>query len=196
MVAVNPTKRDYLLIPRTSLLSGRKLDRLLPRLLPSVDIDDCWKAFACVSANISNPGAHIHRSGPLIHALRATLSIPGVFPPVVLPNGDLLVDGGVINNLPADVVRDCGAGRIIACDQGTSKGGMKDTPNAIGIIMRSVILRSDISSRTWRTEADLYFDSLVGNITLLEWHHFDLAVQRGYENAKRVLENVDPADWQ
>jgi len=196
MVQVNPTKRDYLLIPRTSLLSGRKLDRLLPRLLPSVDIDDCWKAFACVSANITNPGAHIHHTGPLIHALRATVSIPGVFPPVVLPNGDLLVDGGVINNLPADVVRDCGAGRIIACDQGTSKGGKKDTPSAIGIIMRSVILHSDISSRTWRTEADLYFDSLVGNITLLEWHHFDLAVQRGYENAKRVLENVDPADWQ
>ncbi|MEI7865488.1 MAG: patatin-like phospholipase family protein [Chthoniobacterales bacterium] len=196
MVQVNPTKRDYLLIPRTSLLSGRKLDRLLPRLLPSVDIDDCWKGFSCVSANITNPGAHIHRSGPLIPALRATVSIPGVFPPVILPNGDLLVDGGVVNNLPADVVRDNGAGRIIACDQGTTSGAKKDAPSAIGIIMRSIILHSDISSRIWHTEADLYFDSLVGNITLLEWHHFDLAMQRGYENASRVLENVDPADWQ
>jgi len=196
MVQTNPTKRDYLLLPRTSLLSGRKLDRLLPRLLPSADIDDCWKTFACVSANITNPGEHVHRSGPLLPALRATVSIPGVFPPVILENGDLLVDGGVVNNLPADVIRNCGAGRLIACDQGTSNDGRKDTPNAIGIIMRSVILHSDISSRTWRTEADLYFDSMVGNITLLEWDRFDLAVERGYESAKRVLEKVDPADWQ
>jgi NTE family protein len=195
MVKNNPTRRDYLLIPRTSFLSGRKLDRLLPMLLPERDIEDCWKDFACVSANITHPGAEIHRSGPLLRALRATVSIPGVFPPVVTASGDLLVDGGVVNNLPADVLRDCGAGRLIACDQGgpTAKGG--DQPNPIAIIMRSVILHSRIVGRTWRTAADLYFESPVSDISLLEWDKFDLAVKRGYENAKRVLENVDPAPW-
>ncbi len=199
MVDTNPTRRDYLLVPRTSLLSGRKLDRLLPKLLPDTDIEDCWKDFACVSANITNPSAHIHRTGPLLRALRATVSIPGVFPPVALENGDLLVDGGVVNNLPADVLRGIGAGRLIACDQGGPSGTAKkgpDRPNAIGIIMRSVILHSRISGRAWRTAADLYFDSPVGDISLLEWDQFDLAVQRGYDNARRVLENIDPAPWQ
>jgi len=198
MVQVNPTKRDYLLIPKTSLLSGRKLDRLLPQLLPDVDIEDCWKDFACVSANITNPGAHIHRQGNLLRALRATVSIPGVFPPVATSDGDLLVDGGVVNNLPADVARDAGAGRLIACDQGGSAAGKgkSDTPNAMGIIMRSVILHSRISGRKWKTAADLYFESPVSDISLLEWDQFDLAVKRGYDNAKRVLEGVDPAPWQ
>ncbi len=196
MVETNPTSRDYLLVPRASLLSGRKLDRLLPQLLPDADINDLWKDFACVSANITHPGAHIHRSGPLLRALRATVSIPGVFPPVVLEDGDLLVDGGVVNNLPADVLRSAGAARLIACDQGGSSGGGPDKPNAIGIIMRSVILHSRISGRAWRTAADLYFESPVGDIGLLEWNRFDLAVSRGYDNAKKLLENVDPAPWQ
>lgn len=199
MVETNPTSRDYLLVPRTSLLSGRKLDRLLPQLLPDTGIEDCWKDFACVSANITNPGAHIHRSGPLLRALRATVSIPGVFPPVVLESGELLVDGGVVNNLPADVLREAGARRIIACDQGGGGGptkGTPDKPNAIGIIMRSVILHSRISGRAWRTAADLYIESPVNDISLLEWSGFDLAVRRGYENAKKLLEKVDPAAWQ
>jgi NTE family protein len=198
MVQTNPTKRDYVLIPKTSLLSGRKLDRLLPHLLPDTTIEDCWKGFACVSANLTHPAAYVHRSGSLLQALRSTVSIPGVFPPVRLKSGDLLVDGGVVNNLPADILRDFGAGRIIACDQGgrAASDEKADTPNAIGIIMRSVILHSRISGRAWRTAADLYFDSPVGGIGLLEWGRFDEAVQRGYDNARRVLENFDPAPWQ
>jgi NTE family protein len=198
MVRTNPTKRDYLLIPRTSLLSGRKLDRLLPHLLPDTQIEDCWKDFACVSANITNPGAYVHRQGSLLRALRATVSIPGVFPPVATAEGDLLVDGGVVNNLPADLARDAGAGRLIACDQGGTTGGKgkADKPNAMGIIMRSVILHSRISGRAWKTAADLYFESPVSDISLLEWDQFDLAVKRGYDNARKVLEGIDPAPWQ
>jgi len=198
MVKTNPTKGDYLLIPKSSLLSGRKLDRLLPHLLSDTDIEDCWKDFACVSANITNPGAHVHREGKLLRALRATVSIPGVFPPVATAEGELLVDGGVVNNLPADVARDAGAGRLIACDQGGSSGGKgkADKPNAMGVIMRSVILHSRISGRAWKTAADLYFESPVSDISLLEWDQFDLAVKRGYDNAKKVLEGVDPSGWQ
>lgn len=196
MVKINPTKRDYLLIPRTSLLSGRKLDRLLPQLLPDTQIEDCWKDFACVSANITNPGAHVHREGPLLRALRATVSIPGVFPPVATGNGELLVDGGVVNNLPADVARDAGAGRLIACDQGGGGSGRADKPNAMGIIMRSVILHSRISGKAWKSAADIYFESPVSDISLLEWDQIDLAVKRGYDNARRVLEGIDPSGWQ
>ena len=198
MVKVNPTKRDYRLLPRTSLLSGRRLDRLIPHLLPDIDIADCWKGFACVSANITNPGACIHRTGSLLKSLRATVSIPGVFPPVVTENGDLLVDGGVLNNLPGDILHEAGAGRVIACDQGDNGSGTAgpDNPNAIGIIMRSLILHSRISGRAWRSAADLYIESPVAGIGLLDWNSFDLAVQRGYDNARRVLEDVDPAPWQ
>jgi len=199
MVKANPTKNDYRLIPRNSLLSGRKLDRLLPHLLPDIDIQDCWKGFSCVSANITNPGANVHQSGSLIKALRATVSIPGVFPPAQTANGDLLVDGGVVNNLPADILQQAGAGRIIACDQGGSargQDGAPDDPNAIGIIMRSVILHSRISGRYWRSAADLYVEAPVSDISLLEWDRFDLAIQRGYDEARRRLENIDPSGWQ
>ena len=132
----------------------------------------------------------------MLKALRATVSIPGVFPPVRTKQGDLLVDGGVVNNLPADILHEAGAGRIIACDQGGSGSPGPDDPNAIGIIMRSVILHSRISGRAWRQAADLYIESPVNDISLLDWDRFDLAVQRGYDEARRQLENVDPAPWQ
>ncbi len=195
MARANPTKRDYRLIPKTSLLTGRKLDRLLSQLLPDTDIEDCWKNFACVSANITNPGAHLHNGGKLLHALRATVSIPGVFPPATLPGGDLLVDGGVVNNLPADLARDAGAGRLIACDQGGNGGGT-DKPSAMSIIMRAATLHSRISGSIWKSSADLYFESPVSDISLLEWDRIDLAIKRGHDNAAKILQDVNPADWQ
>ena len=62
--------------------------------------------------------------------------------------------------------------------------------------MRSVILHSRISGQAWRRAADLYIESPVGDIGLLEWNKFETAVQRGYDEARRHLENVDPAAWQ
>ena len=59
----------------------------------SLDIADLWIPFYCVSTNLTQCRAQIHDRGPLVQALRATASIPGVLPPVSF-DGDLLVDGG------------------------------------------------------------------------------------------------------
>ena len=79
-------------------------------------IEDLPLGFFCVSASLTRAEAVIHEHGPLWTAVRASLALPGIYPPVY-SDGDLLIDGGAVDNLPVDVMRDrVGAGSIIAVD--------------------------------------------------------------------------------
>lgn len=105
---------DYT-IPRTALLQGRKLRTSLREGLGSVSIETLPLDFFCVSADLIGADAMVHRSGALWTAVLASLSIPGLLPPVSM-DGRLLVDGGVLNNLPIDVMADTDEGPVIAVD--------------------------------------------------------------------------------
>ena len=84
--------------------------------LPHVDLRDLWLPFFCVSTNLTRSHVEVHDRGDAATAIRASVAIPGVLPPVPF-DGDLLVDGGVLNNLPCDVMRASGmADRVIAVD--------------------------------------------------------------------------------
>ena len=89
---------DYTL-PIASLLSGRRITRAIERTCRDWDIEDLWLPYYCVSTDITTGRTVSHRRGSLLRAVRASVAIPGVLPPV--PDGEsLLVDGGVLNNLP------------------------------------------------------------------------------------------------
>lgn len=102
-------------LPLLSLSSSKKLTRLLRHHLGDTRIEDLPVPFFCVSANYSTGDAVIHDRGPLWWALRASISLPGVLPPVYA-DGDLLVDGGVVNNLPVDLMQARHPGSVIAVD--------------------------------------------------------------------------------
>jgi NTE family protein/lysophospholipid hydrolase len=100
-------------LPLTSLFASRKVTRMLHAALGDGYIEDLWRPFFCVSSNLTRAEAMIHRDGPLWAGVRASLAIPGVYAPL-LHDGDVLVDGGSINNFPLDVMRDLGeAGTVI-----------------------------------------------------------------------------------
>jgi predicted acylesterase/phospholipase RssA/CRP-like cAMP-binding protein len=102
-------------IPFASLLAGKKLDRVLRDLFEDIDIADLWTPFFCVSTNISRAYSEVHDSGSLEGAIRSSCSIPGLFPPHLLLE-QVLVDGGLIDNLPIDVMGELCRGPIIAVD--------------------------------------------------------------------------------
>jgi predicted acylesterase/phospholipase RssA/CRP-like cAMP-binding protein len=102
-------------IPFSSLLAGRKLDRILERFFDDIDIADLWTPFFCVSTNISRARRQVHDSGNLRDAIRSSCSIPGLFPPFQAVR-QLLVDGGLVDNLPLDVMAERSPGPIIAVD--------------------------------------------------------------------------------
>ena len=101
--------------------------------------DDLPIPFRCVSTELVSGKAYVFQNGSLSEAMRATISIPGVFAPV--RQGDkVFVDGGLLNNLPTDVVRQMGADIVIAVHLQISPTSSKDIQSAFGVLGRSVEL--------------------------------------------------------
>ena len=105
-------------LPVLSFSSARKVRELLesPEYLGDRMVEETWIPYFCVSANLTRAEVVVHDRGLLATAVRASLSLPGIFPPV-RQGSDFLVDGGVLNNLPVDIMEDRFApGSVIAVD--------------------------------------------------------------------------------
>ncbi len=106
---------DYT-IPLVSLIKGERIVEVLDRQFDGWSLDDMWVPFTCVSTDLTTAEVVVHRDGPVARAIRTSVAIPGVLPPVAM-NGHLLADGGVLDNLPAgEFGRDSSIGVIIASD--------------------------------------------------------------------------------
>jgi predicted acylesterase/phospholipase RssA len=102
-------------IPISSLLAGKKLDAVIRELYGDAMIEDLWLPFFCVSTDLTRAEPVVHDNGSLCQAVRASCSIPGMFPPVVT-DGRVLVDGGLMDNLPIDLFASRYPGAIVAVD--------------------------------------------------------------------------------
>ncbi len=112
---VKALKGDYTL-PLLSLLTGRKVGIELGNYLEGVDIEDLWLPYFSISASLVQARMVVHREGSALQSVLASCRAPGMFPPLGW-EGDVFVDGGLVNNIPADVMRKCiGAGTVIAAD--------------------------------------------------------------------------------
>ncbi len=123
-------------IPRRGLLDSQRLEELLNRILGPRLIEDLALPYAAVACDIVTGKEVVMTSGPLASAVRASCSVPGFFTPVER-DGRLLVDGGVCDNVPVNVVRKLGADLVIAVDLSGNIEAMPFTPTMIGIMLRS-----------------------------------------------------------
>jgi lysophospholipid hydrolase len=106
-------------LPFVSLITGRSLARYIGNIVGPLQIEDLPIPFFCVSANLSRAQMHVHVRGSVLRSLLATSRAPGVFPPIV-ENGDLLVDGGIADNLPVLLMKGFAkGGPVIASDVST-----------------------------------------------------------------------------
>ena len=198
-----------LTLPATSVIQGRRISSTISDQTASWDIEDYWLPFYCVSTNMTAANQMIHRTGNSARAIRASVSIPGVLPPVP-DNGDLLIDGGVLNNLPIDIMRELNpSGTILAVDvvpptgprakedYGLSLSGWrqllrrlnpwlapKKAPSIGTVIMQSMMLGSDLSRKQMLEEklADFYQNIHVKGVGMLEFKAMDRAVEIGYKS--------------
>jgi NTE family protein len=105
---------DYT-IPAVALMRGGRVDHLVEKFIGNTLIEHLPKEFFCVSADMITGDQIIHRRGSLSIAVRASISIPGLMPPVQVGE-QILVDGGLLNNLPADVMCADPDGEVICVD--------------------------------------------------------------------------------
>lgn len=203
---------DYT-VPVVSLIKGERISASIEEAFGGWDFEDMWVPFRCVSTNLTRSRTEVHRSGPVHPMVRASVAIPGVMPPV--PHGeDLLVDGGVLNNLPVDVV--AGEGRcstIIAVDVAPPIGpkaradyglsvsgwdalrasvgrGRTSYPGITAVLLRSMLVGSMRDRNRLVAEAPvaLHLQLDLRGIGLLEFDTVEPVAVQGYELATPMIE--------
>jgi NTE family protein len=196
---------DYTL-PLIALVRGKKVSKLLQDSFGDMRIEELPKPFFCVSSDLTTGKVHVHRAGPLWRALRASVALPGILPPVTF-HGHLLVDGGLMNNLPVDVMAERSSGPIIASDvtgeidlkARDDKYGerpwwwllgqrMAGTPSIVSILMRSGTVGSEVQRRLAREQANYMFEPPLAGVGLRDWRAFDRCIAEGYEHALRMID--------
>lgn len=200
-------------LPLVSLRAGRKVSALLRRAHAERDIEDLPLPFFCVSSNLTSGLLQVHEAGTTWRALRASCAIPGVLPPV-LHAGQVLVDGGVIDNLPVADMRRRLAGDIIAVDVGGNYRlestleetelppwwrllpeffGVRRRPSLGQILLRAGMVNSAATAQRRRKLTRLLLRPELDGIDLLEWREFDRAIELGYRYTLRELERAHDA---
>jgi len=200
---------DYT-VPRTALLRGAKMRMALQAAMGPEPIEMLPRPYFCVSADLTQAEPVVHRRGALWQAVLASASIPGLLPPQVVDDR-LLVDGGVLNNLPIDVMVEEGEGPVVAVDvmrpfstrgRGPARrrllgvqrgGGTEDNvplPPIAEVLARATVLSSWRSAEQNRARAALTITVPDDGTGLLEWQRLDALVETGRRAAEAAL--ADP----
>lgn len=207
-----PNALDYTL-PVVSPTKGSRIARSARETFGQRDVEDLWLTYFSMSTDLTTSRPHIHDHGPIALAIRATSAIPGVMPPV--PHGEaLLIDGGVLNNLPIDVARHkAPLGKVIAVDVAPPRGpgahgdyglsvsgwdalrsgfGSRRSPypGISAVLMRSMITASmrERDDQVTNGLADCYIDLDMRGVSMLEFGDPTTVSQRGYEAAMPELQ--------
>jgi NTE family protein len=177
---------DYA-VPRIALTRGRRGRAMLDRLLGGARIEDLPRDFFCVSSDLVAGTLAVHRAGPLADAVAASVALPGIVPPVRL--GDrVLVDGGVLDNLPVAEMAATGEGPVIAVDV-TARfpaPGEAARPGIRETLLRTLVLGSSDTAAAAQAHADVTIEPDVSGIGMLDFARLDELVERGRAAARQV----------
>lgn len=209
-VETNPLG-DYNL-PVVGLVRGKRVQTRLHEHFGDRDIGDLDIPFFAVSTNLTDGTYRVHRRGSLRKALRASISLPGILPPVV-HDGEVLVDGAVLNNFPTNVMRELHRGVVIGCDVARApeglaaedfveppgffrwvwKHGFSSAPPIAGLLMRSATLSVDPSAG--RELVDVLVVPELRDIELRDWEAYEEAVQAGYDATRKAIASGELLDF-
>ena len=181
---------DYTL-PRVALIRSRKAARMFDRLFGEMTIEELAKPLFTVSADLLSSRLVIHRRGSVTEAVGASMSIPGLVPPLSR-SGRLLVDGGVLNNLPIDAMADSGEGPIVAVDVvrrlEVSAEDEPPLPSIMETLSRATVLGSVERAERNRELALLVITPEAQDIPLRDFRALDRAVEAGRAAARAALD--------
>lgn len=194
---------DYHL-PVVALVKGTRVDTRLKEHFGERMIEGLDLPFFAVSSNLTSGEVLVHSHGHLRSALRASIALPGILPPIVMSE-QVLVDGAVMNNFPVDVMAGLHRGRTIGVDvaQGphalpaaqfidppsfarwTMSNGLKAPPPIAGLLMRSATV--NMNPKANQEITDLLIAPELEGVELRSWKEYDRAVSAGYDAAVKAL---------
>ena len=196
-------------LPIVAMTRAGKVARLLDEAYGDIDIADMPRPFFAVSSNLTTGRLEVHRRGLLRRAMRASIAIPGVMPPVVI-DGQVLVDGAVVSNFPTDVMRQLNSGPVIGSDMSQvrgvdpqalenppswwrwiASGAWKKGPPIVSVLMRAATITSDAEVSRSRQETDLLILPHPGGADIRDWKVYEPTVAAGHAAALAALATLE-----
>lgn len=195
--------------PMLAMTRAKKVERLLEAAYGDIDMADLARPFFAVSTNLTSGRIEVHRRGLMRRAMRASIAIPGLLPPIVI-DGQVLVDGAVLSNLPAEVMRQMNSGPVIGIDMSQARGvdpaliehppsiwrllatgAWRRGPPIVSIMMRSATLTTDVEIERSRAVVDILVQPTPDGVDIRDWKAFVPAVDAGYRAMKAELDKLD-----
>jgi predicted acylesterase/phospholipase RssA len=188
-------------LPIASLAHGRRArDAMRRRFGADTVIEGLPRQFACVTTDIAARTRVVHRRGSLVTAVRASVGLPVLFPP--LPDGSrLLVDGGILDNLPVDLLTQRDEGPVVAVN--IAMGGSARPPSASGAtprpprvpalgetLLRTMMIGSSGAVAAARARGAFVVTPSPRGVGLLEFHQMDRMVEAGRAAVRALLEQT------
>ena len=205
---VDSSPLDDIAFPMIALIHGDKVRERLTEHFGDRLIPDLWLPFFCLSANLTTGAYQLHRTGLVREALRASISLPGVLPPVTVDK-NVLVDGAVLKNFPADLMRAIQLGPIVGVDVGRGRsieaadilrppslwrwlisGDWRRGPPIVSVLIRSATVRSGAELVQAHQATDVLVQPDVDEIEIRDWKAFDQAVEIGYRATIEALDKL------
>jgi NTE family protein len=184
--------------------TGQEVDLILDRVaLPYSELpsfNDLPIPFACVATDLVSGKPHVFHDGPLALAMRATMSLPGIFSPV--RSGDhLYADGGLLNNIPIDVAKEMGADVILGIHLETEPLSPKATLPSYGVLGQSISVMIAANELRSMEQADLLVTVPLQKYTALDYDKADVIIKAGYDAAAAKASvltaySVSQAEWE
>ncbi len=207
-------------LPYTSIMSSGKVTALLQELFGDRQIEDLWRPFFCVSTNLSTATPVVHDRGSLWRAVRASISLPGVFSPILNDKNELLVDGGVMNNFPLDIMADRAefglligsnvsphaespspyvfgdsiSGWEILFSKLNPFGQTKRAPSLVGTMLRTMEVNSLYHRKGAREMADILIEPDVAEFGIMAFDQYEALIERGYEASRATMNAARSAE--
>jgi NTE family protein len=179
---------------------GLVLDRMTFAYSTIASFDDLPTPFRCVATDLITGHAVVFHDGSLVQALRASMAIPGVFTPEEV-DGKVLADGGMIDNLPTDVVRQMNVDVVIGVDIVTQPPKPDQFETISGVLGRAVDVMVLDNERRALQLADVVVLLDLGNLGATDYDQSEAIIDLGYKAAAARAATLRPfalsdADWQ
>ena len=205
---VKTSPLDDMALPLLAMTHGVKVSERLHTHFGDTNIADLWLPFFCLSSNLTTGAYQLHRRGSLRHALRASIALPGVLPPAT-DGQNVLVDGAVMKNFPADIMRAVHLGPIVGVDVTTSRsitakdvarpssvwrwiwsGQWRNGPPIVSLLMRTATVSTGRDLAAAREATDILIQPDVSKIEIRDWANYDPAVEAGYRATLAALDKL------
>jgi NTE family protein len=200
---------DDIAFPLIALTLGEKVRARLREHFGDTEIADLWLPFFCISSNLTTGAYQLHQRGRLRRALRASIAIPGLLPPMT--DGDnVLVDGAVMKNFPADIMRASHLGPIVGVDVTVGRsitaaavarpesvwrwilsGQWRKGPPIVSLLLRAATVSTARDLAAAREASDVLVVPKMDGVEIRDWDAYDPAVEAGRIATEEALAKLD-----